>query len=182
LALAIVLVLFFVLISFIGLMGSGKTTVGRSLARRLQLGFYDSDHVIEEKLGYSLRTFFEQEGEDRFRDLEQATLESLTLKNNAVLSTGGGACIRLANREHLNTRSHVIYLKASPDELYRRIRQDGTRPLLQVADPLAKLHELYTARHPLYLETAHVTFETSRPSMNFLVNQITKHLEVSGVI
>jgi shikimate kinase len=170
------------LISFIGLMGSGKTTVGRALARRLQLEFFDSDHVIEEALGYSLRTFFEQEGEARFRDLEQSTIESLTLKNNAILSTGGGACIRLANREHLNTRSHVIYLKATPEELYRRIRSDGNRPLLQVADPLAKLRDLFEVRHPLYLEAAHVTFETSRPSMNFLVNQIHKHLESSGVL
>lgn len=163
-------------------MGSGKTTVGRALARRLKLEFFDSDHVIEEALGYSLRTFFEQQGEASFRDKEQATIESLSLKNNAILSTGGGACIRVANREHLNTRSHVIYLKASPEELYRRIRSDGNRPLLQVADPLAKLRELYAVRHPLYLETAHVTFETSRPSMNFLVNQIHKHLEASGVI
>jgi shikimate kinase len=163
-------------------MGSGKTTVGRALARRLQLDFFDSDHVIEETLGFSLRTFFEQQGEASFRDLEQSTIEALTLKNNAILSTGGGACIRLANREHLNTRSHVIYLKATPEELYRRIRSDGNRPLLQVADPLAKLRDLYEVRHPLYLEAAHVTFETSRPSMNFLVNQIHKHLELSGVL
>ena len=173
---------FYVLISFIGLMGSGKTTVGRALARRLKIDFFDSDHVIEERLGYSLRTFFEQEGEARFRDLEQSTIEGLTLKNNSILSTGGGACLRLANREHLNTRSHVIYLKATPEELYRRIRSDGTRPLLQVADPLKKLRELYEVRHPLYLETAHATFETSRPSMSLLMNQIHKHLEISGVI
>jgi shikimate kinase len=163
-------------------MGSGKTTVGRALARRLKLEFFDSDHVIEEKLGYSLRTFFEQEGEARFRDLEQATIEELTLKNNAILSTGGGACLRLANREHLNTRSHCIYLKATPEELYRRIRHDGTRPLLQVNDPLAKLRDLYAARHPLYLETAHETFETSRPSLNLLVHQIQTKLELTGVI
>lgn len=170
------------LISFIGLMGSGKTTVGRALARRLRLDFFDSDHVIEQRLGYSLRTFFEQEGEARFRDLEQSIIEELTLKNNAILSTGGGACGRLANREHLNTRSYCIYLKATPDELYRRIRSDGTRPLLQVSDPLAKLRDLYATRHPQYLETAHQTFETSRPSMNHLVNNIQRQLESSGVI
>jgi len=173
---------FLVLISFIGLMGSGKTTVGRALARRLQLDFFDTDHVIEERLGYSLRTYFEQEGEPRFRDLEQAVIEELTLKNNAILSTGGGACGRLANREHLNTRSHVIYLKATPEELYRRIRHDGTRPLLQVNDPLAKLRDLYAARHPHYIETAHQTFETSRPSMSHLVNNIQRQLEATGVI
>ncbi len=170
------------LISFVGLMGSGKTTVGRALARRLKLDFFDSDHVIEERLGYSLRTFFEQEGELRFRDLESSIIEELTLKNNAILSTGGGACGRLINREHLNTRSHVIYLKATPEELYRRIRNDGTRPLLQVSDPLAKLRDLYTARHPLYLETAHQTFETSRPSLSYLINNIQRQLETFGVI
>ncbi len=170
------------LISFIGLMGSGKTTIGRALARRLGVDFFDSDHVIEAQIGYSLRTFFEQEGEARFRDLEQSTIESLTLKNNAVLATGGGACGRIANREHLNTRSHVIYLKATPDELYRRIRRDGSRPLLQVSDPLAKLRDLYETRHPQYLETAHEIFETSRSSLNYLVNQIHHRLEVSGVI
>ena len=171
-----------VLISFIGLMGSGKTTVGRALARRLHLEFFDTDHVIEERLGYSLRTFFEQEGEERFRDVEQAVIEELTLKNNAILSTGGGACGRLANREHLNTRSHVIYLKATPEELYRRIRHDGTRPLLQVNDPLAKLRDLYAARHPRYMETAHQTFETSRPSMNHLLSHIQRQLESTSVI
>jgi shikimate kinase len=138
--------------------------------------------VIEERLGYSLRTFFEQEGEQRFRDLEESVIEELTLKNNAILSTGGGACGRLANREHLNTRSHVIYLKATPEELYRRIRHDGTRPLLQVSDPMAKLRDLYAARHPLYVETAHQTFETSRPSMSYLMNNIQRQLELSGVI
>jgi shikimate kinase len=76
----------------------------------------------------------------------------------------------------------VIYLKASPEELYRRIRNDGTRPLLQVSDPMAKLRDLYIARHPLYLETAHQTFETSRPSMSYLINNIQRHLETSGVI
>jgi len=163
-------------------MGSGKTTIGRALARRLHFDFFDTDHVIEERLGYSLRTYFEQEGEQRFRDLEQATIEEFTLKNNAVLSTGGGACGRLINREHLNTRSHCIYLKATPEELYRRIRYDGSRPLLQVNDPLAKLRDLYTVRHPLYLETAHMTFETSRPSISLLMNQIQSKLEHSGVI
>jgi shikimate kinase len=163
-------------------MGSGKTTIGRALARRLQLDFFDTDHVIEERLGYSLRAFFEQEGEQRFRDLEQSVIEDLTLKNNAVLSTGGGSCMRQVNREHLNTRSHVIYLKATPEELYRRVRHDGNRPLLQVRDPLLKLRDLYNLRHPQYLETAHETYETSRPSMNFLLNQIQNQLERSGVV
>ena len=163
-------------------MGSGKTTVGRALARRLALDFFDTDQVIEKRLGYSLQTYFEQQGEPRFRDLEQAIIEELTLKNKAILSTGGGACGRLVNREHLNTRSYVIYLKATPEELYRRIRHDDTRPLLQGHDPLVKLRDLHRERHPYYLETAHHTFETSRPSINHLVSNIQRHLEISGVI
>lgn len=170
------------LISFVGLMGSGKTTVGRALARKLELDFYDSDQIIERHLGCSIRSYFEEKGEASFRDLEQAAIEELTLRRRAILSTGGGACLRRANREHLNTRSYCIYLQATPQELYRRLSQDSSRPLLQVADPLAKLQELYAIRHPLYLETAHQVFKSTQPSMVNLVHLIHHHLERSCVI
>ena len=98
-----------------------------------------------------------------------------------VTSTGGGACLRLANREHLNTRSHVIYLQTPPEILYSRLRGDKTRPLLQVRDPLAKLQELYAARHPLYLETAHHVLETSRLTKSRILNQISRQLELTHV-
>lgn len=149
-------------LSLVGLPGSGKTTVGRQLARRLGLPFFDSDLVIEERLGCAIREFFEREGEERFRDIEQEVLGGLTLGSDAVLSTGGGAVLRPANRTHLRERTQVIYLRSQPEELFRRLRNDRKRPLLQVADPLQRLRELFAQRDPLYQEVAHHTIETGR--------------------
>lgn len=170
------------IISLIGLPGSGKSTVGRQLARRLQLPFFDSDHVIEQQLGCSIRVYFEREGEDRFRDVEEAVIDQLTQNPKCVLSTGGGVVLRPANRRHLRDRTQVIYLNSSPDELYRRLRHDVNRPLLQVADPLGRLRDLHTVRDPLYRETAHFIIETGRPSVATLVNMITMQLELAGVV
>jgi shikimate kinase len=167
-------------ISLIGLPGSGKSTVGRQLARRLQLPFFDSDHAIELQLGCSIREYFEREGEARFRDVEQAVIDELTQKPKCVLSTGGGVVLRPANRQHLHERSQVVYLNSSPEELYRRLRHDTSRPLLQVADPLDRLRELFTQRDPLYRETAHFIIETGRPSVPTLVNMIVMQLELAG--
>jgi shikimate kinase len=167
-------------ISLIGLPGSGKSTVGRQLARRLQLPFFDSDHVIEQQLGCSIREYFEREGEARFRDVEQAVIDELTQKPKCVLSTGGGVVLRAANRQHLHERSQVVYLNSSPEELYRRLRHDTSRPLLQVADPLDRLRELFTQRDPLYRETAHFIIETGRPSVPTLVNMVVMQLELAG--
>lgn len=169
-------------IACVGLPGSGKSTVGRQLARRLQLPFVDSDHAIEERLGCSIRQYFEREGEERFRDVEESVLDALTLQPSGVLSTGGGAVLRAANRQHLRQRSQVIYLHSSPEEVFRRLRHDQSRPLLQVADPLARLRDLYRARDPLYRETAHFVIETGRPSVATLVNMIIMQLELAGVI
>lgn len=168
-------------ISLIGLPGSGKSTVGRQLARRLQLPFFDSDHVIEQQLGCSIRAYFEREGEDRFRDVEESVIDQLTQNNKCVLSTGGGVVLRPANRQHLHERGQVIYLNSSPDELFRRLRHDVNRPLLQVADPLGRLRDLFTVRDPLYRETAHFIIETGRPSVATLVNMIVMQLELAGV-
>lgn len=164
----------------VGLPGSGKTTVGRQLARRLQLPFVDSDHVIEQRLGCSIREFFEREGEARFRDVEEEAIDALTSAPGRVLSTGGGAVLRIANRQHLRDRGRVVYLKSSPEELYRRLRHDVNRPLLQVADPMARLRDLYAQRDPLYRETAHFVMETGRPSVATLVNMIVMQLELAG--
>ncbi len=170
------------LISLIGLPGSGKTTVGRQIARRLQLPFVDSDHAIEQRLGCSIREFFEREGEERFRDIEEQVIDELTQVPARVLSTGGGAVLRSANRQHLRERAQVVYLKSSPEELFRRLRHDVNRPLLQVADPMARLRDLYAQRDPLYRETAHFILETGRPSVASLVNMIVMQLELAGVI
>ena len=164
-------------VALIGLPGSGKSTVGRQLARRLQVPYWDSDHVIEDRLGCSVREYFEREGEQRFRDIESQVIDELTLLGEGVLSTGGGAVLRPENREFLHQRSRVVYLNSTPDDLMRRLRHDRNRPLLQVADPLVRLRELYTQRDPLYRETAHVVVDTGRPSVSSLVQAILGHLE-----
>jgi shikimate kinase len=169
-------------ISLVGLHGSGKSTVGRQLARRLQLPFVDSDQVIEERLGCSIRDYFEREGEEHFRDVEESVIDELTQHQHGVLSTGGGAVLRPANREHLRSRSKVVYLKSLPDELFRRLRHDTHRPLLQVPDSLERLRELFTTRDPLYREVADFVIETGRPSVATLVNMIVMQLELAGVV
>ena len=170
------------MIALIGLPGSGKSTVGRQLARRLQLPFLDSDHVIEERIGCAIRDYFEREGEASFRDVEESVIDELTLQASGVLSTGGGAVLRPANRLHLHERGHVVYLRSSPEELFRRLRHDTSRPLLQVADPLGRLRDLYAQRDPLYRETAHFVIETGRPSVATLVNMIAMQLELTGIV
>ncbi len=169
------------MISLIGLPGSGKSTVGRQLARRLQVPFFDSDHVIEQRLGCSIREFFEREGEDRFRDIESSVIDELTQAPSGVLSTGGGAVLREVNRQHLHDRTQVVYLNSSPDELFRRLRHDKNRPLLQVADPLGRLRDLHALRDPLYRQTAHFSIDTGRPSVASLVNMIQMQLEMAGI-
>jgi shikimate kinase len=170
------------IISLVGLPGSGKSTVGRQLARRLQLPFTDSDQVIEQRLGCPIREFFEREGEERFRDIEEAVLDDLTQQQTGILSTGGGAVLRAINRERLHMRGKVVYLKSMPEELLRRLRHDTQRPLLQVSDPLQRLRDLFAVRDPLYRETAHFVIETGRPTVATLVNMIVMQLELSGIV
>jgi shikimate kinase len=166
----------------VGLPGSGKSTVGRSLARRLNLPFSDSDHAIEQRLGCSIREFFEREGEAGFRDIEQQVLADLVSGDRRVLATGGGAVLREANRTLLRGAGHVLYLRSTPEELWRRLRHDTQRPLLQVIDPQARLRELYEQRDPLYRETAHFVVETGRPSVPTLVNMVLMQLELAGIL
>jgi len=166
----------------VGLPGSGKSTVGRQLARRLGVSFTDSDHAIEQQIGCSIRVFFEREGEVAFRDLEESVLAELCQTGTGVLATGGGAVLRPANRQCLHEAGHVVYLRSSPEEVFRRVRHDSNRPLLQVTDPLARLRVLYEERDPLYRETAHFVIETGRPSVATLVNMIVMQLELAGAI
>jgi shikimate kinase len=169
-------------ITLVGLPGSGKSTVGRQLARRLQLAFSDSDHVIEQRIGCSIRDYFDREGEAAFRDLEQAVIQELAQAGPGVLATGGGAVLRPANRELLRQAGQVVYLRSTPEEVFRRLRHDVNRPLLQVADPLERLRSLYDERDPLYRETAHFVIETGRPSVSTVVNMIVMQLELTGML
>jgi shikimate kinase len=169
-------------IALVGLPGSGKSTIGRQLARRLGLVSIDTDQVIEQRLGCSIREYFEREGEASFRDVEQTVIDDVTQSHNGIISTGGGSVLRLANREHLHSRSHVVYLRSSPEEIFRRLRHDMQRPLLQVDDPLTRLRDLYAIRDPLYRETAHFVVETGRPSVANLLNMVVMQLELAGVL
>ena len=163
----------------VGLPGSGKSTIGRQLGRKLGVPCIDSDRVIEERLACSIREFFEREGEERFRDVEAEVIDELSANHRGVISTGGGSILRPENRQHLRQRGRVIYLHSAPEEIFRRVRHDQNRPLLQVGDPLARLRELYTHRDPLYRETAHFVVETGRPSVATLVNMILMQLDLS---
>ncbi len=165
-----------------GLPGSGKSTIGRQLARRLDVKFIDSDQVIEQRIACSIREFFAREGEQAFRDLEEQVIDELSQNGACVLSTGGGAILRAANRAHLHQRTQTVYLHSAPEEVFRRLKNDQSRPLLQVPDPLARLKELYAARDPLYRETAHFVVETGRPSVSTLVNTILMQLELAGIV
>lgn len=162
--------------------GSGKSTVGRYLARRLDLPLYDSDHEIESVLGMSVRELFEQRGEDAFRDLEQEAIDVLLQRPRGVVATGGGAVLRQVNRDALRSRSVVLYLKSTPEDLFKRLRKDQRRPLLQVDDPLAKLQSLWRERDPLYREVAHYIVETGRATLHSTLHLVFMQLEMAGVI
>ena len=162
--------------------GSGKSTVGRHLARHLNLRFFDADVEVERRIGTSIRAFFELEGEERFRDLEQETLRELLDGEPAVIATGGGAVLREVNREALHRQSTAVYLRSIAEELFRRLRHDTHRPLLQVNDPMRKLRELFAHRDPLYRRTAHFIIETGRPSVPTLINMILMQLELAGLV
>lgn len=162
--------------------GSGKSTVGRHLARNLRVPFLDVDAEVERRVGMSVRQYFEQAGEEAFRDREQETLAELLDGQPAVVSTGGGTVLRPVNRELLNRHATVIYLRSTPEESFRRLRHDTQRPLLQVPDPLRKLRELYSQRDPLYRQAAHYIIETGRPSVPTLINMILMQLELAGMV
>lgn len=160
------------MIAFVGLPGSGKTTVGKQVATKLSLPFIDTDRQLELKLGCSIRSYFDEYGESNFRALESSLIDELTLGGDAVLSTGGGAILSDVNRGFLRERTKVIYLHSLPEEVFKRLRYDRTRPLLQVSDPLARIHELYLQRDALYRGIASVVIETGKPPVAGLVAEI----------
>ena len=159
-------------IFLVGLMGAGKSTVGRILARRLGKRFVDTDHEIEKRNGVTIPVIFEIEGEDGFRRREQEVLADLAREKDLVLSTGGGIVLKPENREVLRNHGFVVYLNARPELLAERTKHDRTRPLLNVEDPLTRLRELYAVRDPLYREVAHAIVETGRGAPQQVVQAI----------
>jgi shikimate kinase len=159
-----------------GPMGAGKSTIGRQLSKRLNKEFHDSDHEIEARTGVDIPLIFELEGEAGFRKREQAIIEELTRMPDIILATGGGAILDPANRRNLSARGRVIYLHASVNQQLKRTRRDRNRPLLQTADPRARLEELMAIRDPLYREIADVIIETDGKRVRDVVRQIMQQL------
>ena len=147
-------------IYLIGLMGAGKTTIGRQLARALKLPFYDSDKAIEESTGVDIPTIFEFEGEEGFRDREQKMLQQLTKMDGIVLATGGGAVLREENRRLLQSNGFIVYLQCSVERILERTRRDTQRPLLQTENPKERVETLFVEREPLYLACADFKIDT----------------------
>lgn len=169
----------FSVVVLVGMPGSGKSTIARALSRRLQLALADSDQAIEQRLSCSIRSYFDSHGEAAFRDVEEAVIDELTRGGaSLVLATGGGAVLRPINRQRLRERGTVIYLRSSPEQLFKRLRHDTKRPLLQVADPLKRLRALYDERDPLYRECAHFVVDTHGSSLPMLVNRIMMQLDL----
>ncbi|PLA74703.1 shikimate kinase AroK [Hydrogenovibrio sp. SC-1] len=164
-------------IFLVGLMGAGKSTVGRFLADRLHYQFVDSDHVIEERTGASIPMIFDIEGESGFRSREEQVIDEWTQKPEVVLATGGGAILSAENRKHLRSRGFVVYLKSSVTSLVQRTRHDRNRPLLQTEDPEGVLKQLIDEREPYYEEVADLVIQTEQVSIHRVVRQILDQVE-----
>jgi 3-dehydroquinate synthase len=160
----------------VGLMGSGKTTIGRILARKLGKRFVDSDHEIESRTGATIPWIFEIEGEQSFRRREADVIRDLTAQQGIVLATGGGVVLNAESRAYLKQRGTVVYLRASVGSIIARTAHDKNRPLLQTADPRRKLEELSEQREPFYQEVADVVIDTGRPNVQSMVQTILMQL------
>ena len=152
-------------IILVGFMGTGKSTIGRSLSQILSYPVIDTDQLIEKQQGHSIPEIFEEEGEDAFRDMETALLRSLLNQSGHIISTGGGIIIREENRQLLRKMGYVIWLVASPEEIYNRTSRNNNRPLLNNEDPAGTIRKLLETRIPLYKECAHLAIETNQ--LNF---------------
>lgn len=169
-------------IFLVGMMGAGKTTLGRQLARYLKRDFYDLDHELEARCGVPVATIFDIEGEAGFRRRESIELDICTRRPETVLATGGGAILAESNRALLKQRGKVVYLRASANELFRRLERDKTRPLLQTENPKQRITELVQQREPLYEEAADVIFETGSAPIHLAVKQLLHVLKEQEVI
>ena len=163
-------------IFLVGMMGAGKTTIGRALAQRLHLRFVDTDRIMVERTGVPVATIFEIEGEEGFRKRESAVLAEVAGSDAQVIATGGGSILAHENRELMHRRGTVIYLRAQVDALWERTRHDTSRPLLATPDPRATLASLLEKRDPLYREAAHLIVDTGPQSAAVLVNRVMSAL------
>ena len=164
-------------IFLVGLMGAGKSTIGKRLAESMGKKFIDSDHEIERRTGVSIPTIFDIEGEEGFSTRETAVIDELTQQRGIVLATGGGAILRPENRSFLSARGLVIYLNASVDQLHRRTRMDRNRPLLQTDDPRARLQSLFDERDVLYREVADLVTGTDERSVQQAIPELIHKIE-----
>jgi len=164
-------------IFLVGLMGAGKTTVGRLLARRLRMRFIDADHEVERRCGVKIPVIFEIEGEAGFRMREQRAIAELTALDGIVLATGGGVVLAEENRRRLAASGTVVYLRARPEDLYERVRHDRNRPMLAAGHPLARLRELHAERDPLYRSVADLVIDTGSQSVQALARELFTKLE-----
>lgn len=164
----------------VGMMGSGKTTMGRALARHFGKAFVDSDEEIIRRTGVTVSHIFDIEGEAGFRLRETAAIRDLVGRDNTVLATGGGAVLAEENRTMLQQNGVVIYLKANVHELWQRTRHDRNRPLLQTGDPLEKLNELFRQRDPLYQQVADIVVQSGKQSVHVLMQHLVEEIELFG--
>ena len=161
----------------VGMMGAGKTTIGRLLARRLKRLFYDSDQEIERRCGVRIPVIFDIEGEIGFRVRETQVIAELCAIDETVLATGGGAVLAEENRRRLAAHGIVIYLHARPGHLWQRVRHDRNRPLLATPDPQKKFEDLYAVRDPLYREVADIVLDTGKQSVQTLTKDLLARLD-----
>lgn len=160
----------------VGMMASGKTTIGRKLAALLGFEFQDTDQLVEQRAGADVSWIFDMEGEDGFRNREQAAIEQATAQTGVVLATGGGAVLRESNRRLLRERGTVVYLEAAADVIVERASRDRRRPLLEVADLPKRVESLLRERAPLYSAVAHVTVATDRRPARLIAQQVAEAL------
>jgi shikimate kinase len=163
-------------IFLVGMMGAGKTTVGKLLAQQLGKTFMDSDEEIQQRTGVTIAHIFDVEGEAGFRQREACVIQDLVRRDNLVLATGGGAVLSEQTRDALRGNGLVVYLKSTVSDLWQRTRHDRSRPLLQTADPRARLKELYELRDPLYTQVADLTMPTGKQSVHSLMQQLQQEL------
>jgi shikimate kinase len=168
-------------IFLIGMMGVGKTTIGRKLAQHLHMEFYDSDAEIEQNTKATISWIFELEGEEKFREREMKAIDSLTKQKNIVLATGGGAILSEENRRHLKERGVVIYLYADPNALIKRTRLEG-RPLLNKKNAYETFINLLEKREQLYKEIARFSYDTGQNNLLHVVHKIINDLRGNNYI